>query len=63
MSKKETAEEFVARLMALPDPDLSDKETVRAFSERLDKRVRPEIEKQDRLQANSLSRAFSMVVR
>ena len=63
MSKKETAEEFVARLKALPDPDLSEKETVRAFSERLDKRVRPEIEKQDRLQANSLSRAFSMVVR
>ena len=63
MDKKETAEEFIARLRSLPDPDLTDKKTVGEFIERLDRAVRPEIEKQDRLQAKSLSRAFTKVVR
>ncbi len=63
MSKKETAKDFIKRLKSLPDPDLTDKRTVVEFGNRLGVAVRPEIEKQDRLQARSLSRAFTKVVR
>ncbi len=63
MIKRETAEEFIERLNSLPEPDTTDKKTMRAFIERLDKFVRHEIEEQDQLQARSLSRAFTKVVR
>lgn len=63
MKKKETAKDFIERLKALPNPDLTDKATVFEFGNRLGAAIHPEIEKQDRLQARSLSRAFTKVVR
>ena len=63
MIKRETAKEFNKRLNSLPETDTTDKKTMRGFIERLDKFVRQEIEEQDRLQARSLSRAFTKVVR
>ena len=63
MSTRETAKDFIARLKSLPNPDLTDKKTVVEFGNRLDVAIRSEIERQDRLQAKSLSRAFTKVVR
>jgi hypothetical protein len=62
VNRKESAKEFIARLKSLPDPNLRDKKTIREFCERIDKVVRPEIEKQDRLKAKSLSAAITKVV-
>ena len=62
MAKRETAKEFILRLKSIPNPDLTKKETICAFGKRLQEAIRPEIEKQDRLQAKSLSRSFTKVV-
>lgn len=63
MSRRETAKDFIERIKSLPKPDLTDKRTMVEFGNRIDLAVRPEIERQDRLQARSLSRAFTKVVR
>lgn len=59
---KETAKEFITRLKALPDPDLTDPKTVGDFAARLKKTTRPEIEKQSKLDAENIGRAFVYVV-
>lgn len=63
MAKRETFEEFKARLDALPDPDTSDPKVMRAFIERMDSRIRPAIEEEISRWKRSAGRAFTMVVR
>lgn len=63
MDKAEARKAFFDRLDSLPDADLTDKDTLWGIHERLSDAIRPEIEKQERLQAKSLSRAFTKVVR
>ncbi|MFH0819526.1 MAG: hypothetical protein V1892_00675 [bacterium] len=59
---KETAEEFIARLKTLPDLDLTDPKTVGDFAARFEETTRPEIEKQSKLDAENIGRAFVYVV-
>lgn len=63
MAERETAEEFIDRLKALPDPDTNDPKVMEAFVERLDSRARPEIEEEIKRWKKSAGRAFTMVVR
>jgi hypothetical protein len=63
MIKGEAAKDFIARLKSMPDLDLTDRKTAIEFGNRVDIRTRPEIERQDRLQARSLAGVFTKVVR
>lgn len=63
MDRDEDTDAFLKRLMSLPDPNIKDKKTFISLQERLANAIRPKIEEQDRLQARSLSRAFTKVVR
>lgn len=60
--KKETAKEFITRLKSLSNLDISDAKVITNFGSRLKKVIYPEIEKQNSLQAKSISRAFTKVV-
>lgn len=47
MNKKETTEEFIARLRKLPNLDLTDPQTIKDFSKRISEKTRKEIDKSD----------------
>ena len=60
--KGETAEEFIKRLMSMPNPDLTDPKTARDFGNRIAAASEKEIREQESLQKKSLGRAFTKVV-
>ena len=47
MDKKETVEEFIARLKKLPNLDLTDPQTIKDFGKRIGEKIRKEIDKSD----------------
>ena len=47
MNKKETAEEFIARLKKLPNLDLTDPQVIKDFIKRTSEKARKEIDESD----------------
>jgi len=55
--------EFISRLKSIKNPNLEDKKTISDFGNRLISKRRKEIEKQNTIQRNSISRSFTIIVR
>jgi hypothetical protein len=62
MLKNEATKKFFARLDALPDPNLTNVETIRKLSKRYANEVVPEIKRIEREQKKSMERAFTKAV-
>lgn len=55
--------EFISRLKKMDNPNLNDRKVLSEFGKRLMEKRKPEIEIQNKLQRNSISRMFITVIK